>query len=329
MVRIPTNVAVSLAIVCTTLAVSGALGCGGGSSTSTFRVLGGPDGGQSLLDGSSIGFDGSLVLSSSSSGGEGGAGGTDGSSPQGALTITPLMPVVTVTTGQAVATEQFNAYVGGTQTAVGWSIDRGELGTISASGLFTPAGTLGGVGNITAMYGMQMQTTTITVVIDSSNQGDPAYSATPGDAGAGGYGGVGGGGPGAPPSAAQMTTLTSTPTADTSVSLLYPYDGTVWPQGLLAPLLQWNPGAHSFDSVYVHIQEKAFEYQGYFAANKTPFVNLPIPQSAWDTMSYSNGGDAVTVTLVFGEAANAFGPYTETWTVAQAALQGEKKQAVV
>ena len=50
------------------------------------------------------------------------------------------------------------------------------------------------------------------------------------------------------------------------MSILYPYDGTVWPQGLLAPLLQWNPGAHAFDSVYVHIKENNFEYKGYFAA---------------------------------------------------------------
>jgi len=120
-----------------------------------------------------------------------------------------------------------------------------------------------------------------------------------------------------------MTTLGGTPTADPSVVLLYPYDGTVWPQGLLAPLLQWNPGAHNFDSVSVHIHEKAFDYQGSFAANATPFVNLPIPQNAWDTISYSNGGDPVTITLVFGEGANAIGPYSETWTVAQATLQGE------
>jgi len=313
-----------LAILGASLVAGGALGCGGSSaSTSTFHAVGGADAGiiATIFDGS-IAFDASVILGSSSGGGDG--GGTDASpSPQGTLTIAPIMPVVTVIAGQPVATQQFTAYVGGVQTPVGWSIDRGELGTISATGLFAPAGTLGGVGNITARYGMLTQTTPITVVIDASDQGDPAYSATLPDAGAGGYGGVGGDGPGAPPSAAQVTALGGTPTADASVSLLYPYDGTVWPQGLLAPLLQWNPGAHAFDSVYLHIQEKAFDYQGYFAANKMPFVNLPIPQAAWDTMSYSNGGDPVTITLVFGEASSAFGPYTETWTVAQAALQGE------
>jgi hypothetical protein len=119
-----------------------------------------------------------------------------------------------------------------------------------------------------------------------------------------------------------VTTLNGAPTADATVTFLYPYDGTVWPQGLLAPLLQWNSGAHSFDSVYVDLKETNYEYKGYFAANATPFANLPIPEPAWDTLGFSNGGEAVTVTLVFAQGASVYGPYTETWKIAPATLQG-------
>ncbi|HEY6463628.1 MAG TPA: hypothetical protein VIY73_25845, partial [Polyangiaceae bacterium] len=123
---------------------------------------------------------------------------------------------------------------------------------------------------------------------------------------------------------AQVNTLNGAPTADATVSLLYPYDGTVWPQGLLAPLLQWAPGSHAFDSVYVHLQEKNYDYKGYFAPNTTPFVNLPIPQQAWSTMAFSNAGasDPVKITVVLGQGTSAYGPYSETWTIAQASLQG-------
>ena len=106
------------------------------------------------------------------------------------LTIAPLGPVVTVTTGQTPPTVQFTASVGGTPTGVAWGIDRGEIGTISASGLFTPTGTLGGTGNITAVYGGEKATTTVTVNILTTQQGDPAWTALDGgtlDAGAGGY----------------------------------------------------------------------------------------------------------------------------------------------
>jgi hypothetical protein len=254
-------------------------------------------------------------------------GGSDGAPAplQGALSITPLTPAVTVTTGQMPMSVQFTASVGGTPTAVAWGVDRGELGTISATGLFTPTGTLGGTATITADYGSQKVTTTITVNILTTQQGDPAWMAGPLDAGAGGYQGVGGDGPGAAPSMAQMTALTMTPGADAGdpgVSLIYPYDGTVWPQGLLAPLLQWNPGSHSFDSVYVHIKEKSYEYQGYFAANNTPFLNLPIPEAVWTAATLSNGGEPFVISLVFAEGASVVGPYTETWTIAQAPLQG-------
>ncbi len=224
-------------------------------------------------------------------------------------------------------TTKFSLTVGG-HAAIpsAWLLDRGELGKIDGSGLFTPAGNVAGVGNVTASYGGATATTTVTVTIQSTDYGDPGYTPTPSAPGPGGYGGVGGDGPGAPPpggaSGGQVGALNGAPTADSTVTLLYPYDGTVWPQGLLAPLLQWSPGAHAFDSVYVHIQEKYFEYKGYFALNKTPFLNLPVPQAAWTTMGYSNGGEAVTISLVFGESGKAYGPYTESWKVAPGALQG-------
>jgi hypothetical protein len=251
-------------------------------------------------------------------------GGQDGSDVQGSLAIAPLNPVLAVVTGSPLPTQVFTATLNGAPAnGVAWSIDRGELGTINSSGTFTPAGTIGGVGNITASLNGQTASTTITINIQTVNQGDPGWTATPGDAGAGGYGGVGGNGPGAPPNGTQNGTLNGTPAADPTVSILYPYDGTVWPQGLLAPLLQWNPGAHSFDSVYVHISEKNFDYKGYFASNTTgAFINVPIPEAAWSTMAYSNGGEPVTIALVFAQGANAYGPYTETWTIAQATLQG-------
>jgi hypothetical protein len=256
-----------------------------------------------------------------------GADGGDSGLMQGMLAIMPNMPIVTVSSGQPAQPVQFTATVGGMTTNVAWGIDRGELGTISQTGLFTPSGNIGGTATITAVYGGQRVSTTITVNLSIVQQGDPAWMAGPDggvlvDAGTGGYGGVGGGGPGPAPSAAQMMALGGKPAADATVSILYPYDKTVWPQGLLAPLLQWDAGTHAFDSVYVHIQEKNYEYQGYFGANTTPFVNLPIPQAAWDGATLSNGGDALVITLVFGQGGMAFGPYTESWTIAQASLQG-------
>ena len=268
--------------------------------------------------------------SKSGGGGGGSGGGSGGGNGNGGdagipedLVVTPANPVLDLQTGQPAQTVQFMATKSGTPiTNAQWSIDRGELGSIDANGLFTPSGTLGGVAVVTAAAGASDRgTTTVTIHVSTTENGDPAYPApTPG---AGGYGGVGGDGPGAPPSTTQTGTLMGTPTMDTSVSLLYPYDKTVWPRGLLAPLLQWNPGTHHFDSAYIHVTEANFEYDGYFAANSTTnFQNLPIPQDAWHQMTYSNAGEMMTISIVLGEGGQAYGPYTETWRIAPATLKG-------
>jgi hypothetical protein len=110
---------------------------------------------------------------------------------------------------------------------------------------------------------------------------------------------------------------------DTGLMWLYPYDKTVWPQGLLAPLLQWAPGAvGNYDAIYIHISETGFDYKGFFGANASPFLNHPILQQAWQTLSYSNQGSPVTVSLVFSSGGKAYGPLTETWTIAQGTLTG-------
>jgi hypothetical protein len=249
-------------------------------------------------------------------------GGVDIGVIQGTLTVTPLDPTLTMVAGQTPPTLQFSATVSGISVAATWSVDRGELGSFSPSGLYTPLGTMGGKTDIHAVYNGQKVTTRMTLLLQRNDVGDPAFGSPP-NTGAGGYGGVGGDGPGGPPSMAQQQTLMNTPpTSDGSVKLLYPYDQTVWPRGLLAPLLQWDPGSHNFEAVQVHVSENGFDYQGTFAANKSPFVNLPIPQKAWDELTYSNGGEAVTITLTFLEGASTFGPYSESWKVAPATLKG-------
>src|SRR5262249_28347794 len=120
-------------------------------------------------------------------------------------------------------------------------------------------------------------------------------------------------------------TLGGTPTADAALKLLYPYAQTVWPRGLLPPLLQWHNATHNFDAISIRIKEKNFDYQGYFAKNGTPFNNHPITKSTWEKLTYSNGGggsDPVTVTLVFSEGGKAWGPLTTTWLIAPGTLQG-------
>jgi hypothetical protein len=251
--------------------------------------------------------------------------GSDGTViPTGPLTIAPLNQAITVPLGQQSPTVTYTAQVGGQSVSASFALDLGQVAIINAStGVLTPSGVIGGVANVSASFGTQTVSTPVTISLTATDNGAP----TGVDAGtgnnAGGNNGVGGALAGGPVSSATQTLLTGTPTADPALALLYPYDKTVWPQGVLPPLLQWT-GPRSYDAVYVHLHEKAFDYQGFFAApaGGAPFVNVPILKSAWDTLAYSNQGDPVTVTVVLSSGGVAYGPLTETWTIAQGTLTG-------
>ena len=104
-------------------------------------------------------------------------------------------------------------------------------------------------------------------------------------------------------------------------SLLYPYDATVFPQGLASPLLMWNaPGAA--DVYRVNYEEQNYSYDGYFT------VGLPAsaraPQGIWDKMVASNPGAPLALELSRWDAATdtAYSSAKQTWTIAPASLRG-------
>jgi hypothetical protein len=241
-----------------------------------------------------------------------------------AFTITPVDPVVTFTSGQPAPTMQFKAVTpAGVELPASFTIDRGEIGSIGlTSGLFTASGTVGGKAKITATRNGKTASTSITVKLKVTDNGIVVADAGA-DGGAGGNGGVGGEGPGGAVSPAVLAVLQGAPVVDTGLSFLYPYDKTVWPRGILAPLVQWKPGAQAdYDAVYIKLTEAAYQYDGYFAKTAAPFVHHPIPQQAWKQLLASNAGEDVTISLVFAKGGVAYGPITRTWKVASAPLKG-------
>jgi hypothetical protein len=241
------------------------------------------------------------------------------------LTLSPATATLSVTLGTtpSIPTQTFVAKFGGQTVGAQFTIDKGQIATIGVgSGVLTP-GALGGTATVTAAYQGKTVTAAVVVKITYVSAGDP----NPPDAGAsaGGFGGVGGEGEGAAATSSQIAVLSGTPTADANVSFLYPYDQTVFPQGLLPPLLQWTPdAANPFDGIYIHVTESYYEYKGYFQkpAAGALFQNHPVPRDAWNGLAYSNAGETANVQLVFSSATKAFGPITEGWKFAQGELKG-------
>ena len=195
-----------------------ALACAGCQCPSTVHIGGNTDGGTGGGSGAGTG----------TGGGTGQGGGTGGST--GGLTISPRDPVIDVLPGQPVPTVQFTA--SGAPVTPSWSAS--ALGSVNSTGLFTPTGSAGGVAIISAIAGVAQDTTTVTVRLHVFQNGSDG--GTGGGSGTGGIGGVGGEGVGGPVSPQTIAVLQSTPTAEPGLTWLYPYDQTVWPRGILAPL---------------------------------------------------------------------------------------------
>lgn len=282
------------------------------------------------LAGACGGDDGSVAGPGGSSGASG-AGATGGgldvnSDGVSSLTLSPQNPVVTIQTGQPMPTVQFEVTdPSGAAVSALWLVDRAEIGSIDGNGLFTAAGLAAGEATVEATVGSHKLSTTVTVKIEhEQNGGLESDGGTTG----GGVGGVGGEGEGGPLDPALIAILEGTPQSDSELAFLYPYDKTVWPIGLLPPLVQWKAGASAVaDGIYVHLTAANYDYKGFFGRPKplapgSPFVRHPIPKDAWDQATLSAAGGTLTMSLVVAAGGVAYGPITQTWTIAKGRLKG-------
>jgi hypothetical protein len=168
--------------------------------------------------------------------------GADGQGPS--LTITPQTATITATGmgGAMGGTEQFHAYVGASTTPVQaqWTVDGPAFGTIDSSGLFTASGQVGGQVGIEAQAGGLHAQAVLTVKLELTDN----------------------------PGAVSMGTqnqLTGGGSADPALAWLYPYDGTVFPRGLLPPTLQF--AGTPPDATYVHLSFSNLDYKGFYGAS--------------------------------------------------------------
>ncbi len=106
-----------------------------------------------------------------------------------------------------------------------------------------------------------------------------------------------------------------------SMKWLYPYDGTVFPGGLVAPTLQWAQSSPP-DGVYLHLHSSLFDYTGCFAGGDPP--QLAVPQTAWDTAWEQGTGvnDPLSVELTTVAGGVVSGPLRESLVFARGSLKG-------
>jgi hypothetical protein len=324
-------------------AVGGA--CGSSSHGSDFN----PGGDDASTNGDGASSDGPPSFSDSPSFGDG----STGDSAAGFDVEPSALQTITVAAGQTTPTVQYTATLNGNPIGAAWTVDRGNLATIgagpSSQGVLAPTGTTGGLVNVIAGYGGKTLQRAVFIQITATQNGSNAnatgesqqIATSVGQLGSGGgIGGVGGEGLGGPVSDAATIAALQSPTSNGSaqnLAFLYPYDQTVFPRGLLAPLLQWTWTTGNADAIQISLKTTSgsFSYTGTFSAppilqqTKGNFIRMPIPQDVWAMATETAGGpttngkpDQLTLSLVVAQGGVGYGPISETWSIAPGLLEG-------
>jgi hypothetical protein len=194
---------------------------------------------------------------------------------------------------------QLTATAGGDPVTGTWTTSDTAIGSVGSDGVFHANGFVGGTVDVTLLVGKRQITITITVDVDITD--NPAML-----------------------SAADQAALKAGGAPDPSFKFLYPFDGTVFPRGLQAPVLQFGDGMtvnSTANAVYLALATTHFSYQQ-FGAGGTP-VQVVIPDAVWNGATLSAGAsDAVTAAVSERNATTISGPVTESWRIAAGSLKG-------
>ena len=95
------------------------------------------------------------------------------------------------------------------------------------------------------------------------------------------------------------------PNAPGGGAYLYPYEGTVFPRGLQAPVLQWQEASGGGSAILIRLTSMLLEYRGCFSLSSP--VTFQIPQDVWDLASSQSRGKGdplvIEVSVLTGGAA--------------------------
>jgi len=182
-----------------------------------------------------------------------------------------------------------------------WSVDDTGLGSVSDSGEFRSNGFVAGDVAVTATVGSQTASVTLHITVAITGDPDALDAQLKDDLVTGGQGGANGLGP------------------DPAFRFLYPYDKTVFPRGLAAPLLQL--GGVAADATYVKISAGDFSYEAFAAGAAATQVSLP--EAVWRGVTLSAAaGEWVEVAVSKASGGEVTGPVSQRWLIAPGSLKG-------
>jgi len=111
--------------------------------------------------------------------------------------------------------------------------------------------------------------------------------------------------------------------ADPAFAFVYPYNGTVFPRGLISPTLQFAGTAP--EAILVHITYSSMNYIGFFGAGASgDAASVQLPDLVWKAITQGAAAtDNVVVAVTKISDGQVSGPVTQSWTIAQGNMRGQ------
>jgi hypothetical protein len=200
------------------------------------------------------------------------------------MTVTSISPVITSPVTSAFATSLLPAACYSGAFSPLWSVNRYDLGVVSAAGTYTHVVPVPATVTVTAYAGSLSTTATVTVNVAASDvTGAPL-----------GYG---------------VSSFTGAVTsAEAAPAMLYPYASTVFPLGLSAPLVMWKRAASATAAKAVMVTLRypssgtaTFKWSAVIAEGSQRYQ---IPQSAWAAFDQTAKGSTGAIDVQRIDSAN-------------------------
>lgn len=188
------------------------------------------------------------------------------------------------------------AMVSGNSVNAAWLVDISGIAGVDANGIVSATGKQGGEVKVRASFNGLMGEVKLTVSLRKL--------ANPANVGPN-----------------EQGTLKGAVEADPGIQWTYPYNGTVFPKGLLAPELMWNNGGPD-DIYYVHFKGKYIDFETFTTV--PPPSRFTADEASWRELTESGKGGPVNVTVARLPAGSqtAYVVANHTWTIANGSLRG-------
>jgi len=266
--------------------------CGGGGAT------GGSNSAGTGTGSAAGGASGHGTASTASSNGEGGcfANCSGGGAKPSTLAVSCDTLTIDVLNGTSTPAHCV-ATVDGNKVGASWVVDVSAVAGVDAAGTVTATGTQGGDVAVKAAYEGDTATAQVKVTLKKVLNPDGFTD----------------------PDKAVLTGAVEPDVA--SVVWAYPYNGTVFPKGLLPPEMMWN-GSSAGDKYYVHVKGKYADFEYFTTAN--PPSRYTLDDVSWQQLTESGpGGDvSIHVTRMPAGSATAAVVIDHTWKIANGSLRG-------